>query len=139
MLDPEFDLQFWRVDENRFPRSIGCCDAWLLSGSPAAVYDDLPWIARLRKLLQELKDKAPLVGICFEHQLIADPFGAKAQRSERGRATGIHEYKLTSIGPCTRGTESQRVAVSHSDQATLVPPGAQVAASCERTPFASPA
>ena len=47
-------------------------DAVLHTGSPAGVYDDLPWMSPLMDFIRWTVDAAkPQIGICFGHQAIA--------------------------------------------------------------------
>jgi GMP synthase-like glutamine amidotransferase len=67
-----FDLRLWQVVDGDFPEGPEAADAWLITGSPHAVYDDRPWIAPLEALIRDIRDAGrPLVGICFGHQIVA--------------------------------------------------------------------
>src|ERR1044072_5407553 len=72
------------------PPDVGRHDAYLVTGSPAGVYDELPWIAKLKTFLQAAKGRARLVGICFGHQIMAEAFGGRVEESARGRGGGLH-------------------------------------------------
>lgn len=137
MLDPAFKLRFWAVEQGMFPESGAECDGWLVSGSAAGVYDDFPWISRLRQFLLAVRGRRPLVGICFGHQLIADTFGGKAEKSHLGRAYGFHDYETRGLADWMAPAERQRVAVAHGDQVTRLPASAQVIADCAWTPYAA--
>ena len=52
-------------------------DAYLVTGSAAGVYEDLPWIAPLLDFLHGAKGRARLVGVCFGHQAMAQAFGGR--------------------------------------------------------------
>ncbi len=63
-------------------------EAFLITGSPAGVYDPLPWIAELIAFLRTLPADRKLVGICFGHQILAEAFGGRAEKSARAGASG---------------------------------------------------
>ena len=51
------------------------------------------WIMNLAVLapfLREAKGKAKLVGLCFGHQIMAQAFGGRVEKSERGWGLGLH-------------------------------------------------
>ena len=101
-------------------------DAFLITGSAAGVYDPLPWIAALKEYLRALPPRTPLVGICFGHQIMAEAFGGRAERSARGWGLGLHRYAVAAPAPFMEDARPVAVPVSHRDQVTRVPPAARV-------------
>ncbi len=102
-------------------------DGLLLSGSEYGVYDDRAWIAPLRALLVQTKAAAkPIYGICFGHQIMADTFGGKAEKSKIGNVVGARTFEFED-----RAVDAH---VWHKDQVTQVPEGATVTASASHCP-----
>lgn len=96
-------------------------DAYVISGSKHAVYDDLPWIVASKAFLHQVKAaNIPMFGICFGHQLMAEAFGGKVSKSEKGWGLGVDDYDVD-------GTK-QEVLVFHQDQVVEKPEGAEVMA-----------
>ena len=94
-------------------------DAYVISGSKHSVYEDLPWIAQSKAFLNELKDKhIPMFGICFGHQLMAEAFGGKVEKSHKGWGFGTDRYEFEH--------GAQEVLVVHQDQVVQLPESAQV-------------
>lgn len=94
-------------------------DAYVISGSKHSVYEDLPWIHASKHFLQTLKQlDIPMFGICFGHQLMAETFGGKVEKSQKGWGVGIDEYQLPH--------KQQQVLVIHQDQVVQLPTQAQV-------------
>lgn len=118
------------------PATLG---AVLYTGSPAGVYDDVPWIAPLMDFIRSAAAaQTPQVGICFGHQAMGEALGGKVIKSEKGWGVGRHTYDLVQC-PDWAGGEcppSLSVAVSHQDQVVALPPGASVLARSEFTPYA---
>lgn len=102
-------------------------DAYVISGSKHSVYEDLPWINESKRFLQTLKQlDIPMFGICFGHQLMAEAFGGKVEKSNKGWGVGIDEYQLSN--------HQQHVLVIHQDQVITAPTDSQVvgqSAHCE--------
>jgi GMP synthase-like glutamine amidotransferase len=109
--------------------------AFLITGSPAGVYDPLPWIADLVAFLRALPEDRKLVGICFGHQIMAEAFGGRAQKSPRGWGLGLHAYDVVARAPFMDDGPRIAVPVSHQDQVTVLPPGARVLAGSAFTPY----
>jgi len=96
--------------------------AYLITGSSAGVYDDLPWIDPLKQFLIGAKGKAKLVGICFGHQIMAEAFGGRAAKSGKGWGVGLHEYRVGRGAAWTEGASRIAVPVCHQDQVIEQPP-----------------
>jgi len=114
-------------------------DAVLYTGSPAGVYDPEPWIAPLADFIRAAaSSKTPQVGICFGHQIMGEALGGKVIKSPKGWGVGRHTYEIVqcpdwSGAPCPPDVS---IAVSHQDQVVAVPPGAEIIAQSDFTPFA---
>jgi GMP synthase-like glutamine amidotransferase len=131
------EARSYDVEAGEFPEDPGAHDAWLITGSPAGVYEDLPWIAELLAFLQRAKGRAKLVGICFGHQAMAEAFGGRVEKSERGWGIGLQDYELWESAPWMGEAPPGRIAVpvSHQDQVVVPPPGARLLAGNAFTPF----
>jgi GMP synthase-like glutamine amidotransferase len=84
------------VASGEYPARPEDHDAYLLTGSAAGVYDDLPWIAPLKRFLVEAKGKAKLVGVCFGHQIMAEAFGGRVELTSRPGAGATFTVRLPS-------------------------------------------
>ncbi len=110
----------------------------VIPGSPAGVYDDLPWIEPLRGFIRRAYAAGtPMVGVCFGHQVIADALGGDVRKSEKGWGIGRHTYAVrarpAAIGPTP---DALSVACSHQDQVIGAPADAEVFLASEFTPNA---
>jgi GMP synthase-like glutamine amidotransferase len=110
-------------------------DAYLVTGSAAGVYDGLPWIPELTSFLQEAKGKAKLVGICFGHQIMAEAFGGRVEKSERGWGIGLHHYEVRGAARWMDPVDGFSIPVSHQDQIVAQPPQSRIIAASPFTPF----
>ncbi|MCC7275776.1 MAG: type 1 glutamine amidotransferase [Alphaproteobacteria bacterium] len=127
----------WPVLDGVLPDDPAQCDGWIVTGSAAGAYDDLPWIAGLTRFLQEARGRTRLVGICFGHQIMAQAFGGRVEKSARGWGLGLHEYAVRERVPWMDGAATFAVPVSHQDQVVAPPPGARVVAASDFTPIAA--
>ncbi|MDB5444567.1 MAG: glutamine amidotransferase, class [Phenylobacterium sp.] len=130
----------WRTyatDEGELPASPGECDAYLITGASAGVYDPLPWIGDAMDFLRAAKGKAALVGVCFGHQLMAQAFGGQVVKSPKGWGVGEQVYEVMTAEPWMDERPLRlRLPASHQDQVVEKPPGAEVLIASEFTPFA---
>lgn len=71
----------------------------IVTGSPAMVTDREPWSVRTGEWLRRaVEDGAPLLGVCYGHQLLADAFGGTVAKNPRGREIGTIEVAITEAG-----------------------------------------
>lgn len=130
-LPAEIEVVGYPVIEGEFPDSVVDCDAWLITGSAFGVYDPEPFIPTLKTFTKAIAEaNLPLVGICFGHQLIAEVLGGSAVKSDKGWGVGSHRYDLHRAPewlPAEAGVQFDTY-VSHQDQVTEPPPGAEVIA-----------
>jgi GMP synthase-like glutamine amidotransferase len=125
LLGPDFAYASVDVAAGEMPQDVQACDAWLITGSAAGVYDDLPWIEPLKGFLRGAKGRTPLVGVCFGHQIMAEAFGGHAEKASNGWGVGLQTYGLTPSAPGLEDRQAVAAPGSHQDQVTLVPPGAR--------------
>ncbi len=114
-------------------------DAVLITGSPAGVYEDHPWIAPLEDFIRAAAAAAtPQVGICFGHQIMAQAFGGRVEKSAKGWGVGRHHYAIK-VRPDWMQPEAEAfaVAASHQDQVVALPPTARVLAHSDHCAFAA--
>jgi GMP synthase-like glutamine amidotransferase len=124
------------VRERQLPRSISACEAYVITGSSAGVYDDLPWIKDLMAFLRNARGRSKLIGICFGHQAMAQAFGGSVLKSPKGWGIGLHRYELPARRRWMDGAAAVAVPASHQDQVVTLPPDARVIASSAFTPHA---
>lgn len=136
LLPPGHDALVHDVTTGRMPASPTDCDAWMLTGSAAGVYDDLPWIAPLKEFLREARGRSKLVGICFGHQIMAEAFGGRVVKSPKGWGIGLHRYEVHAQAAWMEDAAAVRVPASHQDQVVEAPPGARVTVASDFTPLA---
>ncbi len=135
LLGEHHQTRTYAVTAGDYPERPEDEDAYLITGSAAGVYDDLPWIPGLKTFLQETKGKAKLVGICFGHQIMAEAFGGRVEKSDKGWGIGLHRYEVREAAPWMDPVDGFSVPVSHQDQIVRQPPQSRVVAASPFTPF----
>ena len=131
-----YDWRTYAVDEGELPESPSACDGYLITGGAAGAYEPLAWIAPFEDFLRQAKGRAALVGVCLGHQIMAQAFGGTVIKSPKGWAVGENEYRVLRREPWMDEAETIRLPASHQDQVVAKPPGAQVWAASDFTPFA---
>lgn len=138
-LGPDASFEFFDVRRGRYPDRVGDCDGYLITGSRASVYDDEPWITRLKDFVRVLNDsRAKTVGICFGHQLVAAALGGVVDRADVGWGVGVHAWEVVDDEPWMRPRLREiRLLASHQDQVEVLPPGARLLAGSDFCPHAA--
>lgn len=137
-IDAGFDFETTDITgEGTFP-PVSDLEAIIITGSPAGVYDQTPWMQPLRDFIRAAYTaRLPMVGICFGHQIMADALGGTVRKSEKGWGLGRHIYDVTTGSLATDYFgKNAAIAASHQDQVITPPPTAQTYLSTPFTPYA---
>jgi GMP synthase-like glutamine amidotransferase len=110
--------------------------AYLITGSPAGVYDPFPWIAPLMDFIRSA-GQAKMVGVCFGHQVMAEALGGHVEKSNKGWGAGLHGYTVVHSEPWIDTAGVIAIPASHQDQVIVQPPNSEVVAASDFTPFAA--
>ena len=135
MLGPGFEVERFDVAAGGLPRAPDSHDAFLITGSPAGVYDPLPWIAPLQQFIRDAS-RAKMIGICFGHQVMAEALGGHVEKSTKGWGAGLHRYDIVRREPWMDGELAIAAPASHQDQVVLQPPNTEVTVRSNFTEFA---
>ncbi len=146
-LGGELEYRYYQVQQGQLPLATDECDAYLITGSKAGVYDSLPWIPPLQTWIADFHQQgARLIGVCFGHQIIAHSLGGHAGRSDKGWGVGVHSTTVftthlssaTTDNAMTSRPSQVSLLYSHQDQVETLPHGAQLLASsdfCQNAAF----
>jgi GMP synthase-like glutamine amidotransferase len=134
LLGPGIETQTFDVQAGQFPPPNH--DAILITGSPAGVYEPLPWIGPLLEFIRRA-ESSKMVGVCFGHQAMAEALGGKVEKSDKGWGAGLHCYDVVRREPWMDGESSVAVPASHQDQVVVQPPNTKVVAASDFTPYAA--
>ena len=123
-------LQFevYRVQDQEYPQTPDECDGYIITGSKRSVYEEEPWIQQLEEQVRHLyEQKAPLLGICFGHQMVAQALGGKTEKASQGWGVGVQTYQVNVRDSwMTPELETFSIVASHQDQVTQLPPDAEL-------------
>ena len=130
---PGWRFSVWQVKDGDFPASFDDLDGVMLTGSPASVHDDAPWIARLMEVIRAMAAEGlPMFGACFGHQAIALALGGAVGRNPGGYVHGLTHSRLSHRAPWMADLpDTVRLYGSHVEQVTALPPGAQATSASE--------
>ncbi len=114
----------------------GAYDAYMLTGSRAGVYDNLPWMQPLQDFLREAAEKGvPVGGVCFGHQIMAAAHGGVIEKARGGWNVGRQQHQVAARARALFDGAATLSALSfHQDQVTRLPVGAEVIVASERSP-----
>ena len=125
---PGWAFDTWRVSAGEWPTDPAAYAGFVVTGSPASVNDDSPWIRQLEDLLRQLHvQRRPMVGLCFGHQVIAKALGGLVGLSPGGWRLGTAPLPLHS--PPAWLDDAPPVLnlyAAHNEQVLQAPPEARV-------------
>lgn len=138
LLCDAFSCETFNVANHQFPDDVEACAAYVVTGSAADAFGDASWILALKAFLSQARGRAPLVGICFGHQVMAEAFGGRVARSDKGWGIGLHAYGvLRRASWMDEETEAFVLPASHRDQIVEKPPAAAIVAGSYFCPIAA--
>jgi GMP synthase (glutamine-hydrolysing) len=102
----------------------------LITGSISSVTDRAAWMLRAEAYIRDIvAAEAPVFGICFGHQLMAQALGGDVQKNPRGREIGTVPLMRVGDDPLFAGlSEPLLVNATHVDTVVVLPPRAAVIA-----------
>ena len=136
LLGEKFDIAAYDVEAGELPHEPHRHEAYLITGSPAGVYEPLPWIAELCRFIRSAADRK-MVGICFGHQAMAEALGGHVEKSDKGWGIGLHHYSVERTRSWMDPVGTIAVPVSHQDQVVVQPPRTEVLAASAFAPYAA--
>ncbi len=132
-------IEVFDVKNGELPARAADFDKYIITGSLASAYERTEWIVRLKKFaVAAAKKDAKLVGICFGHQLLAEAFGGKAERSPKGWGVGRRVSELKD-GALKKYFPARKFVLeySHHDQVVVPPKNAAVLSGSDFCPVES--
>lgn len=132
---PGTSVRIWQAWKGDLPANVLEADAYLVSGSPASVFDREPWIARLEHFIRNAhRARRRLLGICFGHQMIHHALGG---RVERASGWGLGAYPVHLYQPVAGLPDSGTVSIyaMHRDQVITPAPGFEHLAGSDFCPY----
>ncbi|MEZ5870277.1 MAG: gamma-glutamyl-gamma-aminobutyrate hydrolase family protein [Nitratireductor sp.] len=125
---PNWHYTVYPVKDGIFPADISIYDAIVITGSPASVHDDLPWIPRLFDLIRAAHArKMPMIGACFGHQAIATALGGRVAKNTLGWGLGATTTTFVRHLDWMNPAHAElRLYCAHNEQVVELPEGAIV-------------
>lgn len=135
---PAITLTPYAVCDDEWPEASDDCDAYITTGSRSSVYDDVPWIHRLKAFVRQLDDAGkPYVGICFGHQMLAEALGGRVTKAPTGWGVGVHAGEIRQTEAWMQPPQSQfQLQYMHQDQVLELPANAVLLGSSAHCPVA---
>ena len=138
--DSNVEITVFDLTIDQFPKDLGACDGYIITGSQFSAYDDIPWIHKAKTLVAEIyRAQIPTIGICFGHQLIAEALGGKVEKAiDKGWGVGVQQWEIKTekewMG--TNRQQSFSLRATHQDQVVDLPTDSKLIAGSDFCPIA---
>ena len=121
--DQRFNYRVYMTIGGEVPRDVDEQDAYLITGSPLSVLDDLAFLPALYDFIRRCDAaRKPLFGACFGHQAIAMALGGQVARQDWN--IGIDPISITQRLAWMDGdADSLNLYQFHHDAVTALPDG----------------
>lgn len=133
---PDWRCTGFDCHKGEFPENLEAFDGVIITGSPASVHDDEPWVAQLQALIRQIVDAAiPVYGACYGHQAVALALGGEVGPNPHGWTFGLVRSEVEAPRPWMAPIgEGHRQYAAHKEQVTVLPPGAETVTSAPGVP-----
>lgn len=131
-----FETTTFRANEGQLPESVEAFAGYVVPGSSAGAYEPHAWIPPLEDFLRAARGRARLVGICFGHQVMAQAFGGRVEKSGKGWGLGLQSYRVVARPDWLEADDTIAIPASHQDQVVAAPPGAEALIGSDFAPLA---
>lgn len=126
-LAPDWHFETVPVKDDIFPESVSAYDGYVITGSPASVGGDDPWIARLLDFIRAAEArKIPQFGACFGHQALALALGGEVRKAPAGWGIGTAVTHYERFAPWMQPQkQAVKLYSAHKEQVMRLPEGAE--------------
>lgn len=124
---PAFAQTIYDAVAGELPASADSHDGYVITGSPASVNDDAPWVLALLEFLRQLDAaRTPTVGLCFGHQAIVRALGGTVAEGA-GWDFGVATTRFHTPQPWMTPTQpTLRLFSAHHEQVVELPTGFEI-------------
>lgn len=134
-LRPDWQFTGFDLTENVFPDDLDRFDGVIVTGSPASVNDNAPWIERMMALIREIEARRlPMFGACFGHQAIAKALGGSVDANPSGWQIGHTVTGFSPAKPWLEGAGEIGLYAAHKEQVTVLPSRAHILSKSAQCP-----
>ena len=133
LVRPNWQLTTFAVKDEIFPDDVSYFDGFIITGSPASVHDNDPWVGRLLELIRLISSKdIPMFGACYGHQAIALALGGEVAPNPSGWVFGLTRTEVVDPAEWMIDLPKEFAQYSaHLEAVTKLPTGASVLTTSE--------